>query len=146
MSEREKAIDVIESIMHKYEEDEHIMLGDEEYKALRFARDSLRVDEAYQLEYESTTKTCKTCRNYGSHNGVCDICKDYNCFTEPKTGHWIYHREEDFKCCEHWECSNCHKSTMTNPMSEKNDYNHMYYCPKCGMKMVELQESDGKEL
>lgn len=57
---RLEAIDVIELIMRKYEEDEciccDIMLGDEEYEALRFARDSLKTDEAYQLEYESTTK------------------------------------------------------------------------------------------
>ena len=53
---RSEAIDVIESIMRKYEEDEcvccDIMLGDEEYEALRLARDSLKADETYQLEYE----------------------------------------------------------------------------------------------
>lgn len=35
------------------------------------------------LEQESTTKTCKTCRNYGSHHGVCDICHDCSCWTKP---------------------------------------------------------------
>lgn len=29
-----------------------------------------------------TTKNCRTCRNQGSHNGVCDICKKYSCWTE----------------------------------------------------------------
>lgn len=27
--------------------------------------------------------SCLNCRNRGSHNGVCDICKNYNCWTEP---------------------------------------------------------------
>ena len=51
-----------------------------------------------------------------------------------KRGHWI-HLKEDYLHCERWECSRCHKTTMTNPMYPYNDYDHMYYCPKCGAKM-----------
>ena len=51
-------------------------------------------------------------------------------------GHWI-HLKEDYLHCERWECSRCHKTTMTNPMYPHNDYDHMYYCPKCGAKMEE---------
>lgn len=39
--------------------------------------------EWWNAEYkEPTTKNCRTCRNQGSHNGVCDICKKYSCWTE----------------------------------------------------------------
>ena len=27
-------------------------------------------------------KSCKTCRNFGSHAGHCDICHEFNCWTE----------------------------------------------------------------
>lgn len=61
---------------------------------------------------------------------------------EPKTGHWIHHKEVLYESAEHWECSNCHKSTMTDPAYPHNDFNHMYFCPKCGAKMIEPQESE----
>ena len=58
--DRERAIELIELMMREYEENEcmvcDITFGDEELEALRLARDSLEVDEAYQLEYERTTK------------------------------------------------------------------------------------------
>ena len=50
-------------------------------------------------------------------------------------GEWIYHPEKEFICCEHWECSRCHKSTMTNPIYKDNDYDNMYFCPNCGADM-----------
>ena len=30
----------------------------------------------------STTKNCRTCRNFGSRHGICEICKDNKCWTE----------------------------------------------------------------
>ena len=60
---------------------------------------------------------------------------------QPKTEHWIHHKEKMYECAEHWECSRCHKSTMTNPFPvDGNDYDAMYYCPKCGAKMEEVGE------
>lgn len=55
-------------------------------------------------------------------------------------GHWIHHDEERWVCSEHWECSYCHETTMTNPMYPYNTYNHMYYCPKCRADMRESFE------
>ena len=58
------------------------------YKQVRWERD-IAIQQLHELGYElgqkiePTTKNCESCRNYGSHNGVCDICEDYNCFTEP---------------------------------------------------------------
>ena len=65
---------------------------------------------------------------------------------EPKTGHWIGHREH----CENlgvmpsglgayeW-CSNCDCSIDVREWHR----NHYNYCPRCGAKMVEPQESEG---
>lgn len=38
--------------------------------------------DMYGCKYEPTTKTCRTCRNFGSHHGICEICKDNKCWTE----------------------------------------------------------------
>ena len=63
---------------------------------------------------------------------------------QSKIGHWIHHREKEFVCAEHWECSQCHRTTMTYPfIVHGNDYDAMYYCPKCGAKMVEDTGSEG---
>ena len=48
-----------------------------------------------------------------------------------KTGHWIKHEIEDTL---RWlECSNCH--------CETHNVKHNY-CPNCGCRMVEPQESE----
>lgn len=37
----------------------------------------------WNAEYkEPTTKNCESCRNFGSHHGICEICKDNKCWTE----------------------------------------------------------------
>lgn len=148
------------------------------------------------LEQEPTTKNCRTCRNFGSHHGICEICKDNKCWTEiesttkndlgvdcisrkaaeditwqdpsytdplniltevrdkirelpsvtpqePKTGHWISHREH----CENlglipsglgaykW-CSNCDCGIDVREWHR----NHYNYCPNCGADMREVEE------
>ena len=80
-------------------------------------------------EVERNPDIVRLCANVG--------IKEY---VKPKTGHWIHHKEKMFDCVEHWECSHCHRTIMTNPFSaDSNDYNVMYYCPKCGAKMNELE-------
>ena len=60
---------------------------------------------------------------------------------EPKIGHWIQHEEKMFISAEHWECSWCHRTTMIYPFRvDGNDYDAMYYCPKCGAKMQGVEE------
>lgn len=50
---------------------------------------------------------------------------------QPKIGHWISHYDEDAK--EGWyECDRCHTERAFNTD----------YCPDCGAKMVESQESE----
>jgi len=39
--------------------------------------------EWWNAEYkEPTTKNCRSCRNFGTHHGICEICKDNKCWTE----------------------------------------------------------------
>lgn len=52
---------------------------------------------------------------------------------EPKTGHWIR-----MKAYEKWECSDCN-TVFRFTFKEHN------FCPNCGAKMVEPQESEDKE-
>ena len=97
---------------------------------------------------------CAICA-YGSQDmDSCDIrsCdnRDANksLEQEPKTGHWIGHREH----CENlgvmpsglgayeW-CSECDCGIDVREWHR----NHYNYCPKCGARMVEPQESEDKE-
>lgn len=50
---------------------------------------------------------------------------------EPKTGHWISHYDEDEKV-GWYECDRCHIERAFNTD----------YCPDCGAKMIEPQESE----
>ena len=54
---------------------------------------------------------------------------------EPKTGHWIDTGDYPTGTYVNVECSCCHEYSL-----EKGDY-----CPNCGAKMVEPQESDEQE-
>ena len=60
---------------------------------------------------------------------------------EPKTGHWIAIDEEPH---EDYECDSCGYmcSTFTANIKPSEEYK---YCPNCGAKMIEPQESEGKE-
>ena len=57
---------------------------------------------------------------------------------EPRTGHWIIAAGDSYLGTRNACCSNC-KDFYTN------DWNVMNYCPNCGARMVESQESEGKE-
>ena len=59
---------------------------------------------------------------------------------EPKTGHWIKVLDvvnEYGSETYHHECSECG--------SDKSGWGKFIYCPDCGAKMVEPQESEDKE-
>ena len=64
-------------------------------QSLDYAISSIKTDLKYNLLYEETThtddadkkiepttKTCRSCRNFGLHHGICEICKDNKCWTE----------------------------------------------------------------
>lgn len=60
---------------------------------------------------------------------------------EPKIGHWVNLNKDNIGRCDDYgspyvECSICH---------EYNDTEQTDYCPHCGCRMVEPQESEDKE-
>ena len=69
---------------------------------------------------------------YPHINDMDDIieCIKYADSVQPKTGHWIDHQEDKWIYAQCSECETVH-DTRTN------------YCPKCGHRMVEPQESEG---
>lgn len=91
------------------------------------------------------------------HSDLCELCPIYgqtgsdHCFEdaleyvikdleqEPRKGHWVAIDEEPH---EDYECDNCGYtiSTYTANIEPHTEYK---YCPNCGAKMVESQESEG---
>ena len=62
---------------------------------------------------------------------------------EPKTGHWVKYCRP--RCGEqHYKCANCEEYFNFGLYSDY--YKRAFkYCPNCGVKMVEPQESEDKE-
>ena len=88
-------------------------------------------------------KWCDTCREYDQEKHCChrwskvirDTVEEMK--QEPKTGHW----REDIDNNRRWDrvrfyCSEC---------GDWQIYGKTHYCPNCGCRMVEAQESEGKE-
>ena len=59
---------------------------------------------------------------------------------EPKTGHWIEQIDHE-ENCRTLICSNCDRPALHD---EDSIWKHKF-CPHCGAKMIELQESEDKE-
>ena len=57
---------------------------------------------------------------------------------EPKTGHWI--EQEGYDGDTYYDCSECGDSWTT--IDGTPWQNGMNYCPNCGVKMIEPQESE----
>ena len=94
----------------------------------------------------------------------CDKCGVYNCISkcasykavekmpsvtpqEPKTGHWIEHpTEEDYSVCS--RCGIGSRRMEHGKNADGTKYIDIYsyrFCPYCGCRMVEPQESEDKE-
>lgn len=54
---------------------------------------------------------------------------------EPKTGYWIRGHHG-------FECSNCHESVEGKWDDNIDDITGTLFCPNCGAKMIEPQESE----
>lgn len=66
--------------------------------------------------------------------------------TTPKTGHWIY-GEDSVECHDGWFCSKCgHFEFWDYSFDSEVAKLHLpNFCPDCGAKMVEPQESEDEE-
>ena len=85
-------------------------------------------------------------RTSTGHIIVSDLCRDTanlleTLEQEPKTGHWIV--EDMFDGDVAYRCSACNELfCIIEGTPKDNEYN---YCPNCGVKMVEPQESEDKQ-
>ena len=85
---------------------------------------------------EGTYERCPSCKYY-------ENCKSSEAHKmaikaleqEPKTRHWVH----DDECKEHGHCDKCGYKT------DLVDGEPHTYCPRCGAKMVEPQESEDEE-
>jgi DNA-directed RNA polymerase subunit RPC12/RpoP len=81
----------------------------------------------------------------GNYESVCKAINDLpSVKQEPKTGYWIEDTNGTYTDNhDTWECSECGNAQILLEGTPKdNDYN---YCPNCGAKMVEPQESEVQE-
>ena len=63
---------------------------------------------------------------------------------QPKTGHWEWVQYDGNPNIGNWHCSEC--QTIIPHMPEETDNTPIYkWCPMCGAKMVEPQESEVSE-
>lgn len=64
---------------------------------------------------------------------------------EPKTGHWEWVQYDYNPKLGNWHCSECRCVVVECvDKNEKGGIPLYKYCPQCGAKMVEPQESEGK--
>lgn len=75
---------------------------------------------------------------HGDIEGDYEIIKKYE---DPKTGHWITKIKSDLRG-DMWptnpKCSEC----GVDPYHHTNTINNYHFCPYCGARMVEPQESE----
>lgn len=113
---------------------EDILKNRDDFKAW-LGRVKWHIHKAEELYEKYEQKYCD--RNIcvsNEYNGIsCDEC-EVTKSQEPKTGHWIIYDVHGHKACK---CSECGMD-VGYPCNDK-------YCPKCGAKMVEPQESEGEE-
>ena len=124
-----------------------------------FAISSLETDEAYQLEYESTTKNdlgVDCISRERLKQIVYNITAEYDTETvhidrlideienmpsvapqEPKTGHWIC--DGKGRSFADYHCSECgHKLALCGQdIKQRQDSGYSLFCDGCGAKMIE---------
>ena len=96
--------------------------------------------KAVTPQEQQSFKWCTDCKEYDQEKHCChrwskvirDTVEEMKQEQEPKTGHWEYgYAFSDGNYCKCSECKEIIKCIYP-----------MHYCPNCGAKMVEPQESE----
>ena len=151
---REEAIEILKSTMIKFKTLENGQEFLRFFDALEMAISSLETDEAYQLEYERTTKndlgvdavSRKEVFNqifYSTDNNgdvvLGSVLRERIARLpsvtpqEPKTGHWILDETDNSITCDKCGCL-----IWANDISN----GEANFCPNCGAKMDKEQNND----
>lgn len=107
------------------------------YEALEMAIKALEQEPKTIQEKQAESEKYDKAFDDGYKNGYAQARFDYE--QEPKTGHWVAIDEEPH---EDYECDKCRYtiSTYTANIKPHTEYK---YCPNCGCRMIEPQESEG---
>ena len=104
------------------------------------------VEDNHESDYDTALKMAKKALEFidkiePMFGDMLDIPKASVKPQEPKTGHWIEDTNGTYTDNhDTWECSECGNAQILLEGTPKdNDYN---YCPNCGARMVEPQESE----
>ena len=109
-------------------------------EAIKHAEEVAEQNEWFEENYLEN-KGCKECAK--EHRQLAEWLKDYKRLLEQEsnTGHWI--EKDGFDGDVYYDCSECGESWTT--IEGTPWQNGMAYCPNCGCRMVEPQESEDKE-
>lgn len=106
----------------------YVYFGEEKYEITKYAIEAVEAIKA--LEQESTTKNCRTCKNFDSHHGICEICKDNKCWTE-REPRWIPVSEKlpkyEAKVITRGNCMMCGKELTEG----------LFFCKECEEKAIQ---------
>lgn len=102
--------------------------------------------EALEQEPQSF-KWCTDCKEYDQEKHCChrwskvirDTVEEMKQEPEPKTGHWIKTPKAVMGEGYMWYCDKCEYQVYQD---SSRDYPSEKYCPNCGCRMFESQESE----
>lgn len=129
---REEKISRLKDILSEINENDNAVcyLTSEDNELIESAIKALSQESCYNPD-----EWCHDCSEYNQDKHCCPrfnkvIRNAVKEMKDPKMGHWIYERCDMYSCsvCRHWHTD----------LDEK-----MNYCPNCGARMVEPQESEG---
>jgi hypothetical protein len=134
-------------------------------EAIKDIRDNIKpVVGGVSLEMAIKALEQQTCEDAVSRQAVLDVIDDIDkttCMNEyhvivdaidklpsvnpqPKTGHWEWVRYDSNPNIGNWHCSECNR-IVCGAITAANPVYAYKYCPDCGAKMIEPQESEDKE-
>ena len=126
---------------------EHHANDSREEALLRRDRDIIRALPSVTPQEPQTFKWCTDCKEYDQEKHCChrwskvirDTVEEMKQEPEPKTGHWIKTPKAVMGEGYMWYCDKCEYQVYQD---SSRDYPSEKYCPNCGCRMFELQESE----
>jgi NADH pyrophosphatase NudC (nudix superfamily) len=141
---REEKINQLNDIFAEINEDDNAVcyLTSEDNELIESAIEALSQEPCYNPD-----EWCRTCSEYDQDKHCCSrynkvIRNAVEEIKQPKVGHWI--EVEKYSDGKHKiKCSECRSHIIDRGHANSYVVKEKYkYCPRCGAKMIELQESE----